>query len=102
MTTFTIVRADTVRTDRDNLSKRPMAGNREGRILSVTTKQIGLEITMKKENVGKLVDLVFKAVGLAMAVAVVVLNILKAASVEISILLLGIGLFCLAIVNLDH
>jgi hypothetical protein len=37
-----------------------------------------------------------------MAVAVVILNILKTASVETSILLLGIGLFCLAIVNLDH
>ena len=57
---------------------------------------------MQKENIGKLVDLVFKAVGLAMAVAVVVLNILKAASVETSILLLGIGLFCLAIANFDR
>ena len=57
---------------------------------------------MNKENTGKLVDLVFKAVGLAMAVAVVVLNILKAASVETSLLLLGFGLFCLAIINLDH
>ena len=56
---------------------------------------------MEKQNVGKLVDLVFKAVGLAMAVAVVVLNILKTASTETSILLLGIGLFCLAIVNFD-
>jgi hypothetical protein len=56
---------------------------------------------MKKENVGKLIDLVFKGVGLAMAVAVVVLNILKTAPVETSILLLGVGLFCLAIVNLD-
>jgi hypothetical protein len=60
-----------------------------------------MEIPMKKENVGKLVDLVFKAVGLAMAVAVVVLNILKAAPVETSILLLGIGLFCLAIIQFD-
>jgi hypothetical protein len=56
---------------------------------------------MQKENIGKLVDLVFKAVGLAMAVAVVVLNILKTASVETSILLLGIGLFGLAIASLD-
>jgi hypothetical protein len=56
---------------------------------------------MKKENVGKLIDLVFNAVGLAMAVAVVVLNILKTASIETSILLLGIGLFGLAITSLD-
>jgi hypothetical protein len=77
-----------------------MAKKREDRILS-GIKQIGLEVTMKKENIGKLVDLVFKAVGLAMAVAVVVLNILKAASVETSTLLLGIGLFGLAITSLD-
>ena len=56
---------------------------------------------MKKENVGKLVDLVLKAVGLAMAVAVVVLNILKVVSVETSILLLGIGMFGLAISSID-
>jgi hypothetical protein len=56
---------------------------------------------MKKENVGKLVELVFKAIGLAMAVAVLVLNILKAASTETSILLLGIGMFGLAITSLD-
>jgi hypothetical protein len=78
-----------------------MAGHREGRILSVTIKQAGLEDPMKKENVGKLVDLVFKAIGLAMAVAVVVLNILKVASTETSILLLGIGMFGLAITSLD-
>jgi hypothetical protein len=78
-----------------------MAANRAGRILLVTIKQIDLEVAMKKENIGKLVDLVFKAVGLAMAVAVVVLNILKVASVETSILLLGIGMFGLAITSLD-
>jgi hypothetical protein len=60
-----------------------------------------VEVAMKKENVGKLIDLVFKAVALAMAVAVVVLNILKVASTEASILLLGIGLFGLAITALD-
>jgi len=56
---------------------------------------------MKKENVSKLVELVFKGVALAMAVAVVVLNILKTASVETSILLLGIGLFGLAVTSID-
>jgi hypothetical protein len=61
-----------------------------------------MEAEMRKENVGKIVDLAFKGVGLAMAVAVVILNILKAASVETSVLLLGIGLFCVAIVNLDQ
>jgi small-conductance mechanosensitive channel len=78
-----------------------MARQWDNRILSVTIKQDGLEALMKKENVGKLVDLVLKAVGLAMAVAVVVLNILKVATVETSILLLGIGMFGLAISSLD-
>jgi hypothetical protein len=56
---------------------------------------------MKKENVGKLVDLVFKAVALAMAVAVVVTNILGVMDTRGQILLLGIGLFGLAITMLD-
>ena len=45
----------------------------------------------------KIVSVVFKAVALAMGVAVVVLNILDAASIETSVLLLGIGLLCIAI-----
>ena len=46
-------------------------------------------------------DLIFKAIALAMAVAVIALNILHAASVETSLLLLGTGLFGLAITGLD-
>jgi len=56
---------------------------------------------MKKENIGKLVDLVFKAVALAMAVAVVVTNILGVMDTRGQILLLGIGMFGLAISSLD-
>lgn len=56
---------------------------------------------MKKENIGKLVDLVFKAVALAMAVAVVITNILGVMEPRGLILLLGIGLFALAITLLD-
>ena len=56
---------------------------------------------MKKENVGKLVDLVFKAVALAMAVVVVVTNILGVMDTRGQILLLGIGMFGLAITSLD-
>jgi len=52
---------------------------------------------MKTQNsISNIVTLVFKGVALAMAVAVIVLNILKVASVDTSITLLGIGLFCLA------
>jgi hypothetical protein len=57
---------------------------------------------MKKENVGKLVDLVFKAVALAMAVAVVVMNILGVMETRGQVLLLGIGLFALAITLIDR
>jgi hypothetical protein len=56
---------------------------------------------MKKENIGKFVDLVFKAVALAMAVAVVVTNILGVMDTRGQILLVGIGLFGLAITSLD-
>jgi hypothetical protein len=55
------------------------------------------EAKMKTQNsISNIVTLVFKGVALAMAVAVIVLNILKVASVDTSITLLGIGLFCLA------
>ena len=53
------------------------------------------------KNFGKIVDLVFKAVALAMGVAVVVTNILGVMDAKGQIMLLGIGLFCLAITALD-
>jgi hypothetical protein len=56
----------------------------------------------EKRNIQGIVNLVFKAVALAMGVAVVVLSILRVATVETSILMLGIGLFCLAITELDR
>ncbi|MEA4910430.1 MAG: transmembrane 9 family protein [Chloroflexi bacterium] len=48
-----------------------------------------------------LVALVFKGVGLAMAVATIVLNILGTLSVNTAISLLSIGLLCVAIAELD-
>ena len=53
------------------------------------------------KNIGKIVDLVFKAVALAMGVAVVTTNIMGVMEAKGQILLLGIGLFCLAITGLD-
>jgi len=53
-----------------------------------------------KKSVGEIVDLVFKGVALAMGVAAVVLNILGVASVQTLTLLLGMGLFCLAVTSL--
>ena len=55
--------------------------------------------TMKKA--GKIIDIVFKGVALAMAVAVVVTNILGVMNTRGQILLLGVGLFGLAITQLD-
>jgi hypothetical protein len=54
-----------------------------------------------KKNAGKIIDIVFKGVALAMAVAVVVTNILGVMEAKGQILLLGIGLFALAITLLD-
>lgn len=58
-------------------------------------------LNTKMQNVVKqkdsgLINLILKAVALAMAIAVVVLNILNQMSVSSSIILLGIGLFCLS------
>lgn len=44
-----------------------------------------------------LVSKIMKAVAMGMAVCVLVLNILKAANMETSIVMLGIGLFALAL-----
>ena len=52
-------------------------------------------------RIGKIVTLVFKAVALAMGVAVVVMNIMDVMDAKGQVLLLGIGLFCLAITTLD-
>ncbi len=56
----------------------------------------------EKRNIQGIVNVVFKAVALAMGVAVVVLSIFHIATVETSVLMLGIGLFCLAITELDR
>lgn len=53
------------------------------------------------KRIGKIIDLVFKGVALAMGVAVVVTSILDVMDTKGHILLLGIGLFCLAITTLD-
>ena len=55
-----------------------------------------------KNKTGKIVNLIFKGVALAMAVAVVVTNILGVMESRGQILLLGIGLFGLAITSLDR
>jgi len=56
---------------------------------------------MSDKSIGEIITLVFKAIAMAMAVAVVVLNILGAAPVETQTLLLGFGLFGLALAALQ-
>ena len=61
----------------------------------------------KKENsnttqMKDLINLIFKAVALAMGIAVVVLNILNQIDIKSSIIMLGIGIACVAIYLLDN
>ena len=53
------------------------------------------------KSTGNIIDLVFKAVALAMAVAVVVTSILGVMDAQAQVIMLGIGLFGLAVTALD-
>jgi hypothetical protein len=58
---------------------------------------------MKSEtNVSHIVSLALRGVALAMGVAAVILGILGAVEVETTVVLLGIGLFALALDALDQ
>ena len=54
-----------------------------------------------KKSSGTIINLIFKGVALAMAVAVVVTGILGVMDSQAQITMLGIGLFGLAITSLD-
>ena len=49
-----------------------------------------------------LLNLIFRAVALAMGIAVVILNVLNQIDVKSSIIMLGIGIVCIAIYLLDN
>jgi hypothetical protein len=51
----------------------------------------------EKSQINEIVQVVLKAIAVAMPVAVVVLNVLKTATAETSVTLLAIGLFALAL-----
>jgi hypothetical protein len=60
------------------------------------------DVRMKTgKNVSQIINIVFKAVALAMAVAVVVTNILGVMDTRGQVVLLAIGLFGLAVTALD-
>ena len=58
-------------------------------------------MNIAKKSTGNIINLVFKAVALAMAVAVVVTGILGVMDTQAHITMLGVGLFGLAITSLD-
>jgi hypothetical protein len=70
-------------------------------ILQVIVTNLEDEPMTTKENFSRLANLVFTAVALAMGVAVAVTSVLGVMDTKGQVMLLGIGLFCLAITALD-
>ena len=52
---------------------------------------------IKKNNIKQIINLVFKAVGIGMGIAVIVLNVLDELQLNDAITMLGIGLACVSI-----
>ena len=72
-------------------------------VLNVSVEEL-LKAKKQDYNNNKLKDLInliFKAIALAMGVAVIVLNVLNQIEVKNSIVMLGIGLFCIGIYLLN-
>ena len=72
-------------------------------VLNVSVEEL---LKAKKQDynnnkIKDLINLIFKAIALAMGVAVIVLNILNQIEVKNSIVMLGIGLFCIGIYLLN-
>lgn len=55
---------------------------------------------MNGKSASQITNVALKGIAVAMAVAVVVLNLLHAATIETQVMLLGIGLFGLAVTSL--
>ena len=73
-------------------------------ILDVSVEEL-LKTKKKDEpntKIKDLIHLILKAIALAMGIAVVVLNILDQISIKSSIIMLGIGIFCVGIYLLDN
>jgi DNA-binding XRE family transcriptional regulator len=56
----------------------------------------------RKEKLGSMIDLIFRAVAMAMGVAVTVTSILNKTVTNAQVTMLGIGLACLAITLIDE
>ena len=73
-------------------------------ILDISVEEL-LKVKKKENSNTKmkdLINLIFKAVALAMGIAVVVLNILNQIDVKSSIIMLGIGVACIAMYLLEN
>lgn len=72
-------------------------------VLGVTVDELMQSKTrpQKKLKISAMIDLLFKGVAMAMGIAVVVLSILNALEAHTGILLLGIGLSCIAISSIQ-
>lgn len=65
-------------------------------ILGVSVEELIQNKNNPQENVDSLINLILKAVALAMGIALIVLNILNQVNVKSSIIMLSIGLVCVA------
>ena len=59
--------------------------------------QLKKEEAVPQKSLKEIIDLIFRAVALAMGIAVVVLSVLNKLAIEIGIVLLGIGMTCTGI-----
>lgn len=72
-------------------------------VLEVSVEELVTAKDQKKSNnkLKDLINLIFKAVAIAMGIAVVVLNILNEIDIKNSVIMLGVGLACIGIYLLD-
>ena len=73
-------------------------------ILDVSVEELLKAKKSKYEGskVKEIFNLVLKAIALAMGIAVVVLNVLEKIDIKTSVILLGIGMFCIGLYLLDE
>ena len=65
-------------------------------ILDVSVEELIQSKNNSQENIGSLINLILKAVALAMGIALIILNVLNQIDVKSSIIMLSIGLVCVA------
>jgi hypothetical protein len=69
--------------------------------MSNLTKELFGAENFLSAMLGKLIDIIFAAIGMAMGLAALVLNLLDPANASTSITLLGIASFCFGVLLLD-